>query len=61
MRPWPGRGAILVAPGEPDALADGGRRALARPRPRPDLSDLDWEHTFAREWAGHRVLLGAAA
>ena len=43
------RGAVLVAPDDPGALAAGVRTALARPRPRPDMSDLDWDDTFARE------------
>jgi alpha-1,6-mannosyltransferase len=53
-----GRGAVLVAPGDPRALAAGVRRALTLPRPRPDLSDLAWERTFAREWDHYRALLG---
>jgi alpha-1,6-mannosyltransferase len=54
-----GRGAVLVAPGDPHALADGVRCALALPRPRPDLSDLSWEATFASEWDLYREMIGA--
>lgn len=43
-------GAHLVAPADPGALAEGIRRALTTPRPRPDLSQLGWDATFAREW-----------
>jgi len=53
-----GRGAVLVAPGDPAALAEGVREALGRPRPRPELDDLDWGRTFAREWACYRALVG---
>ncbi len=55
-----GRGAVLVPPGDPDALAAGVRRALRRPRPRPDLSSLSWGETFAREWAVYGILARAA-
>ena len=55
-----GRGAVLVAPGDPGALAAGVRRALALPRPRPDLSSLSWAETFAREWAVYGILARAA-
>lgn len=46
-----GRGATLVAPDDPVALAEGVRAALRGPRPSADLADLSWERTFAREWA----------
>ena len=55
-----GRGAVLVAPSDPAALADGVRRALRLPRPRPELGDLDWGRTFTREWACYRALVGDA-
>ncbi len=55
-----GRGAVLVAPDDPSAIADGVRRALALPRPRPDLRDLSWDRTFDREWSLYETL-GAAA
>jgi len=54
-----GRGAVLVAPGDPGALADGVRRALDAPRTTPDLTGLGWDGTFAREWACDRALVGA--
>ncbi|MGD9695594.1 MAG: glycosyltransferase [Thermoleophilia bacterium] len=54
------RGALLVAPGDPAALANGVRRALALPRPRLDLDDLSWDRVFDREWRLYRGL-GAAA
>jgi alpha-1,6-mannosyltransferase len=56
-----GRGAVLVAPGDPAAMAAGVREALARPRPRPELDDLDWGRTFAREWVCYRALVGGGA
>ncbi len=55
-----GRGAVLVAPDDPRALARGVREALALPRPRPDLSSLSWGETFAREWAVYGLLARAA-
>jgi glycosyltransferase involved in cell wall biosynthesis len=55
-----GRGAVLVPPGDPVALAAGVQAALDRPRPRPDLGDLAWDRTFAREWRCYRALAGAA-
>jgi glycosyltransferase involved in cell wall biosynthesis len=55
-----GRGAVLVRPDDPGALAAGVRRALAGPRPRPDLSDLSWDATFAREWGIYREMAEAA-
>jgi len=51
-----GRGAVLVTPGDPDALAEGVERALARRRPRPALDDLRWDRTFEGEWAVYRRL-----
>ncbi len=51
-----GRGAVLVRPDDAGALADGVRRALGRPRPRPDLGDLGWERTFTREWEVYESL-----
>jgi alpha-1,6-mannosyltransferase len=54
-----GRGAVLVAPGDPGALADGVRLALDAPRAIPDLTGLGWDGTFAREWACYRALVGA--
>jgi alpha-1,6-mannosyltransferase len=53
-----GRGAVLVAPGDPAALAAGVARALALPRPRPDLSGLSWEAAFAAEWDLYREMAG---
>lgn len=58
VAPWTGgtgetlrdRGAVLVAPDDPAALADGIREALRRPAPRPDLSSVSWDATFTREW-----------
>ena len=55
-----GRGAVLVAPGDPVAIARGVRHALGEPRPRPDLSDLSWDRTFAREWNVYSDLRAAA-
>lgn len=55
-----GRGAVLVAPDDPQAIAEGIRDALGRPRPRPDLGDLSWERTFAREWDVYEALEAAA-
>lgn len=55
-----GRGAVLVAPGDPAAIARGVRDALAAPRPRPDLEDLSWDRTFAREWSVYAMLAAAA-
>ena len=54
-----GRGAVLVAPGDPAALAAGVDRALRSPRPHPDLDDLCWERTFEAEWAVYRELAAA--
>jgi alpha-1,6-mannosyltransferase len=53
-----GRGAVLVAPGDPAALAAGVARALAGPRPRADLSGLSWEAAFAAEWDLYREMAG---
>jgi alpha-1,6-mannosyltransferase len=55
-----GRGAVLVTPDDPRALAGGVRRALETPRPHPDLADLSWESTFAREWDVYATLAAAA-
>jgi alpha-1,6-mannosyltransferase len=55
-----GRGAVLVRPDDARALAQGVRRALGEPRPRPDLSSLTWGETFAREWAVYGLLARAA-
>jgi alpha-1,6-mannosyltransferase len=55
-----GRGAVLVAPDDPAALAAGIDRALRGPRPRPALDDLTWELTFEREWEVYRRLAEAA-
>lgn len=54
-----GRGAVLVAPGDPAALADGVRRALSASRPRADLSELSWDRTFNREWDVYASLAAA--
>lgn len=54
-----GRGAVLVAPGDAAAIADGVRAALCAPRPRPDLGDLSWDRTFAREWGVYETLAAA--
>lgn len=54
-------GAVLVTAGDPLALADGVRRALAGPRPRADLTGLSWDRTFAREWGVYEALAGGAA
>lgn len=51
------RGAVLVLPDDPAALAEGVRRALATARPDAPLDDLSWERTFEREWALYRSLL----
>ncbi len=56
-----GRGAVLVAPGDPAALAAGIERALTLPPPRPRLDDLAWERTFEAEWALYRTLTPGAA
>lgn len=56
-----GRGAVMVVPDDPSALAAGVRRALSLPRPRPDLSDLTWAATFRREWSVYRALAAHAA
>lgn len=45
-----GRGAVLVAPNDAEALARGIEDAMRVPPPRPDMRDLDWNHTFDREW-----------
>lgn len=55
-----GRGAVLVAPDDPAAMAQGIREALAGPRPLPDLDDLSWERTFAREWCVYAMLAASA-
>jgi alpha-1,6-mannosyltransferase len=55
-----GRGAVLVRPGDPGALAAGVLRALSGPRPHPDLSDLSWDATFSREWAIYCEMAAAA-
>ena len=55
------RGAILVRPGDPAALAEGVAKALALPRPQADLSDLDWDLTFDREWDVYREMATCAA
>jgi len=49
-------GAVLVAPDDAGALADGVREAMSRPRPAPDLSELGWDATFTREWDLYRRL-----
>jgi alpha-1,6-mannosyltransferase len=49
-------GAVLVAPDDAVALADGVREALTLPRPAPDLSELGWDATFSREWDLYRRL-----
>lgn len=51
------RGAVLVPPDDPAALATGVRRALAAGRPDAQLDDLTWERTFEQEWALYRSLL----
>lgn len=53
-----GRGAVLVAPGDPAALAAGVRLALRMPPPVPDLADLDWDRAFAREWSLYAEVRG---
>ncbi len=55
-----GRGAVLVAPDDPCAMAEGVRRALSLPRPRPALDDLSWDRTFTREWDIYETLAAAA-
>jgi alpha-1,6-mannosyltransferase len=55
-----GRGAVLVAPGDPAALAGGVERALSQPRPQPPLDDLSWERAFEAEWEVYRGLAAAA-
>jgi hypothetical protein len=58
-----GRGAVLVAPGDPRALAAGIELALASPPPGPDVADLgelSWDRAFAREWEVYRSLAAAA-
>ena len=55
-----GRGAVLVAPGDPVALARGVRLALGQPRPRPDLSGMSWDRTFCREWEVYAGMRAAA-
>ena len=54
-----GRGAVLVAPGDGAALAEGVERALAAPRPWSHLDDLDWARTFEGEWRVYRELAAA--
>ena len=56
-----GRGAVLVDPHDPDALAAGVATALGRPRPRPDLDDLSWNAVFRREWTLYRSLVNQTA
>ena len=53
------RGAVLVPPGDGAALAEGVKRALAAPRPRPYLDDLGWARTFEGEWRVYRELAAA--
>jgi alpha-1,6-mannosyltransferase len=55
-----GRGAVLVDTRDPVALAGAIGRALAGPRPRRAMDDLDCEATFAREWAVYEELATAA-
>jgi alpha-1,6-mannosyltransferase len=55
-----GRGAVLVAPGDPLALADGVRRALAGPPPHDRAADLSWDASFRREWLLYNRLAAAA-
>lgn len=52
----PPTSAVRVAPGSAAALAAGVERALAGPRPDPDLASLSWTASFAREWALYRHL-----
>lgn len=52
-----GRGGILVAPDDPAAMAAGVRRALGTPRPRWNVEEADWRHTFRREWANYEELV----
>ncbi len=54
-----GRGAVLVAPGDAAALAEGVERALGGPRPSPALDDLRWDRTFEGEWEVYRRLAAA--
>ncbi len=49
-------GVALVAPADASALAAGVQDVLAGPRPVPDLSELSWDATFAREWELYRRL-----
>jgi alpha-1,6-mannosyltransferase len=56
-----GRGAVIVAPGYPRALAAGVVRALSDPPGPADLADLSWEATFAREWDLYEELVRACA
>lgn len=56
-----GLGAVLVAPGDARALAQGVVRALEQPRPDPNLREVSWERTFEREWDLYARLAVAAA
>lgn len=49
-------GVALVEPASARALADGVTAVLGEARPEPDLSDLGWDATFAREWELYRRL-----
>lgn len=49
-------GVALVEPSDAGALAAGVASVLAEARPVPDLSELGWDATFAREWELYRRL-----
>lgn len=49
-------GVALVEPADAGALAGGVASVLAEPPPMPDLSELGWDATFAREWELYRRL-----
>jgi alpha-1,6-mannosyltransferase len=54
------RGAVLVEPGNPVALARGVETALMRERSAPDLTDLTWDRTFGKEWDLYKSLTATA-
>ncbi len=51
-------GAVLVDPGDAEALADGVRDALSRGRP-PRAGCPGWDESFGREWDVYRSLVAA--
>jgi len=50
-------GAVLAISGSGSALAHAVIRALAQPRCQPNISEMHWEQTFAREWDIYQSLV----